>query len=500
MQKNIIYKKEKSNFFKFSYIDWIKGFSVGKKLTIIMFFILFILLFELFNFWIAMKVTSGIRSYVYNEGLYSKGQKEAYSSLIKYYTNFNEQDYINFINLLEIYPLGAMNFRLELNKDNPNYSIPIEMMARQGQDPNDFNNTIWLYRWFKDISYMKEAVKVWEQADAKVLEFRDVGNRIHNLVNKSYNKDNAEEVVLRSNELSKLIQEADYINNQLTEIEDNFSRVLGEASRAIANILLAISLILGGFIGIFVLFVSVIISKTLVQVDNAKSEFVSWASHQLRTPITSVKWRSEMLLQEKTGLLNEKQKNYVKEIYYGNERMIKLVNNLLSTAHIEMGKFRISPRQVDVKVLIQDIIREQQPEIEKKNHTINVNENNSIPTIFSDPVLLTVIFQNLLSNAIKYTNQDGQIVCNMDVINNKLLVEFRDNGIGIPEAEQKRIFEKTYRASNALEKSSEGNGLGMYIIKGMIKVLGGKIWFKSKINEGTSFYLELPLSISDKSK
>lgn len=484
--------KEQS-FLKIPFLDKIKKLSVGNKLLVIIALIILLLISEFFIFWLAIKVTSGIRIYVNNEGLYSKGQKEAYSSLIKYYTSFNESDYNDFLRLLQDYPIGTRNFRLELNKKNPSDTVLKELMAKQGQNPNDFNDAIWLYKWFHNVGYMNNAVQVWEVADAKIAEFLAVGQNIHALINTPYDKNDLLEQSTRIAQLSSLIDKEVKINEQLTVIENNFSEVIGQASRSINNILLLVSLFLSISLGAFVVAISLLISRTLVQVDTAKSEFVSWASHQLRTPITSVKWRSEMLLKGKVGELNDKQRGYIEEIYHGNERMIKLVGSLLSMAHIEMGKFKIVVKQVDIKSLLSDIIKEQQQEIEKRNQTVTINEANPTPAIFSDPILITNIFQNLLSNAIKYTPVNGQISCTIKTQEGKVQFEFKDNGIGIPEAEQKRIFEKTFRASNALEQNREGNGLGMYIIKGMIEALGGKIWFKSKLNEGTTFYLELPV-------
>jgi signal transduction histidine kinase len=353
---------------------------------------------------------------------------------------------------------------------------------------------VWLYTWFHDVSYLKKVVQVWEYADTKVAEFYETGQKIHELIDTSYDSSDVSAGSLRDAQLSLLMQEVGVIDDQLTIIESEFSMVLGQASRAVANILLAVSLVLGISLGVFVLVISLLIVNILIKVDGAKTEFVSWASHQLRTPATAVKWRSQAILNDKNDVISDKQRDRVKEIYDSNERMIKLIGNLLNATHIEMGKFKVIIKQVDINALLKEVIKEQQSEIEKRKQIVKVIGAEQIPLINSDPVLLNNIFQNILSNAIKYTPDNGQITCIAKIQENKLLFEFKDNGIGIPGAEQKRIFEKTFRASNALEKSPEGNGLGMYIIKGMAKALGGKIWFESKAGEGTTFFVELPLA------
>jgi len=228
------------------------------------------------------------------------------------------------------------------------------------------------------------------------------------------------------------------------------------------------------------------------KIDKAKTEFVSLASHQLRAPATAVKWYSEMLLDKKTGELNNEQLSYLKEIYHGNERMIRLINNLLNISKIELGEVSVNRELVNIKKLLRSVIKEQENDILRKGHKVTIKQSVGFPDVFTDSVLLRIIFQNFLSNAIKYTPDGGKIICNLKKDNSKFLFSIKDDGAGIPKKEQKRIFEKLFRASNALEIDKNGNGLGLYITKQIANTLGGKIWFESELGNGTTFYLELP--------
>jgi PAS domain S-box-containing protein len=230
------------------------------------------------------------------------------------------------------------------------------------------------------------------------------------------------------------------------------------------------------------------------EVDRAKTEFVSLASHQLRTPLSSVNWYAEMLLAGDGGKLNDEQISFVKEIYAGNQRMVELVNSLLNVSRLELGTFAVEPEPTDVIKMAEDVIKEQQPGIAEKKHKIIFEHAEGVPIIQADPKLFRIVFQNLLSNAIKYTPESGLI--SLKISNNKknLLVEISDNGYGIPKTDQPKIFEKLFRAENVREKDTEGTGLGLYIIKSIIDHAGGKITFKSEENKGTTFNLEIPLS------
>lgn len=235
-------------------------------------------------------------------------------------------------------------------------------------------------------------------------------------------------------------------------------------------------------------------------VDAAKTEFVSLASHQLRTPLSSINWYAEMLLAGDGGPLNPEQKNFVDEIYIGNQRMVELVNSLLNVSRLELGTFAVDPEPTDIIKTAQSVLDELKPSITTKKIKINFESAKDMPIIQADPKLIRIVFQNLLSNAVKYTPEKGAITLKISKNTKNLLVEVADTGYGIPLSEQPRIFEKLFRAENVREKDTEGTGLGLYIVKSIVTHSGGKISFKSIENKGTTFYVEIPLSGMKKKK
>lgn len=255
------------------------------------------------------------------------------------------------------------------------------------------------------------------------------------------------------------------------------------------------------------------------EIDKAKTEFVSLASHQLRTPLSTINWYTEMLLAGDAGAVTPEQRKYLEEIYMGNQRMVELVNALLNVSRLELGTFVIEPEPTNITELARSVIDEQRPQIDNKTLTIFSSFEEKIPLISADPKLLRAVFQNLLSNAVKYTPEGGKIEFTLSLDNKKkmVLLTVSDTGYGIPKNQQDKIFTKLFRASNVREKDTEGMGLGLYIIKSIVQHSGGKIWFssprsKSRIideslpirqsgpldeesskNLGTTFYVTLPL-------
>lgn len=241
-------------------------------------------------------------------------------------------------------------------------------------------------------------------------------------------------------------------------------------------------------------------------VDRAKSEFVSLASHQLRTPLSAISWYTEMLLAGDAGALTEDQRKYLQEVYTGNQRMVDLVNALLNVSRLELGTFIIEPKPTDVLVMVKSVVGEMTSLITEKKITITESYAPDIPPFLADEKLLRMVFQNLLSNAVKYTGIGGRVTLtlgaykgggmfsNRQLLEDTLAFSVTDSGIGIPQYQQTKIFSKLFRADNAKESETEGTGLGLYIIKSIVDHSGGRIWFNSEETKGTSFYVTFPLS------
>lgn len=234
-------------------------------------------------------------------------------------------------------------------------------------------------------------------------------------------------------------------------------------------------------------------------IDQAKTEFVSLASHQLRTPLTSIKWYTEMILTGDVGTTTPKQKKYLKEIYAGNQRMVELVNALLSVSRLELGTFAVQPELTDAVELTKNAIEEQKPQITIKKIRLTTSFPKGTATLMTDPKLLHMVMQNLLSNAIKYTGEHGEIAITIASEERKknMLFTIADTGCGVPKNQQDKIFTKLFRADNARSIDAEGTGLGLYIVKSIIEQSGGKISFESEENKGTTFRITLPIGGHD---
>jgi len=232
-------------------------------------------------------------------------------------------------------------------------------------------------------------------------------------------------------------------------------------------------------------------------VDRAKTEFVSLASHQLRTPLSAIKWYTELLLSGDFGKLDAVQTSYAEEIERGTERMIELVGALLNVSRLELGTFSDELEEISLPQMIADIVKEHNPLVEQKKITLTKSVNTLVPSLRADKKLTRIVLENLISNAVKYTPSGGTVSVSLDFNKDKkdsVLYSVRDSGIGIPKSQQEQIFQKLFRADNAREGDTDGTGLGLYLVKLITEKMGGSIRFESEENKGTTFFVTLPIA------
>lgn len=230
------------------------------------------------------------------------------------------------------------------------------------------------------------------------------------------------------------------------------------------------------------------------EMENAKDNFVSLVSHQLRTPLTSIKWILELLNDPKVGSLNEKQKKFLTEAYASTKRLALLISDILSINRIEMGRHIVTKKPTDIAKLLTETIKEMEPDYKNKNLLITTQYDENIPLFDTDPILIRQVILNIFSNAIKYTEEKGIISFSVENLFDRVRITITDTGIGIPPQEQGRIFERFYRASNTQTQYTEGTGLGLFIAKTIITMCGGTIGFYSQIHHGTTIWFTLPLN------
>ncbi|MDP3735324.1 MAG: ATP-binding protein [bacterium] len=228
------------------------------------------------------------------------------------------------------------------------------------------------------------------------------------------------------------------------------------------------------------------------RVDEAKSEFVSLASHQLRTPLSTIGVDLEMLQSTDGTPFTQEQTAYITEMQEAVRTMTGLIVDLLEVSRIELGLFETARESVDVVNLFDEQLVMLGSAMRRRNIHVERQYSRAGMHALTSRRRVQIIIQNLLSNAIKYTAPGGMLVVKFEEEKDDFLFSVRDTGWGIPQREQSRIFERFFRASNAKKYDPSGTGLGLYITKRFVENLGGKIWFESEKDHGTVFYVRLP--------
>ena len=231
-------------------------------------------------------------------------------------------------------------------------------------------------------------------------------------------------------------------------------------------------------------------------VEAMKSEFVSIAAHQLRTPLAAIKWTMKMLLEGDLGELNEGQMELVNKVYISNERMVNLINDLLNVSRIEEGKYLYKPELVHIEDIVEPLLESYRIEMERRGIDFKIKKpKEKTPTVAVDNEKITLVIQNFLDNAMKYTPKGGSVEISIDYDKdiNRVRVSVKDSGVGIPKNQQLRMFSKFFRAANVIRMETEGSGLGLFISKNIVEAHGGKIWFESEEGKGSTFYFNLPV-------
>ncbi len=235
-------------------------------------------------------------------------------------------------------------------------------------------------------------------------------------------------------------------------------------------------------------------NQKLKQVDQAKSEFLSVASHQLRTPLTAIKGYASMLLEGDFGNIIDPQKHNIQIIYDSAQRLADLVADLLDLSRIESGRMEFDFAPVNLCDVVESVMQELVPKAKARNLLLYFdNVNRFCPEIRADKEKIRQVVINLIDNALKYTVQ-GSVTVQLLKNGNELQLSIKDTGIGVDPAEKDKLFEKFFRTKAANELTREGTGLGIYVVKKIVDSHGGRIWFDSGgVNQGTTFYVTLPV-------
>jgi len=235
----------------------------------------------------------------------------------------------------------------------------------------------------------------------------------------------------------------------------------------------------------------------------AKSDFVSFVAHELKNPMTSIKGYTDLIAGGAVGAINEMQTNFLNTIKSNVERMSTLVSDLNDNSKIEAGQLRLEYKATDVAALIDEVIRSIKRQVEDKKQTLDTILPEKLPPMWSDRIRVSQVLTNLVSNAYKYTPESGIVQVGAEETKNQWDPEgaarvihlwVKDNGIGLSEEDQQKMFQKFFRSEDPKAREAPGTGLGLNITKSLVEMQGGKIWFESEFRKGTTFHFTIPVA------
>jgi two-component system cell cycle sensor histidine kinase PleC len=232
----------------------------------------------------------------------------------------------------------------------------------------------------------------------------------------------------------------------------------------------------------------------LQRLNDAKEEFISLASHQLRTPASVVKQYAGMLAQGYAGKLTKKQLAMLDIVYESNERQLEIIEDLLRVARVDAGKVYLEKSSCDVAVQVESVIKQQAVLFKGRDQTVVLNKPPVAVMAFIDPKLMTMVIANLLDNAGKYSPHGGQVTIDIEQTDDQTVVSIKDSGVGIRKSDRQKLFKKFSRIENSLTNSVAGTGLGLYWAKKILDLHGGSIEVESAVHKGSTFTVRTPVS------
>ena len=233
--------------------------------------------------------------------------------------------------------------------------------------------------------------------------------------------------------------------------------------------------------------------EALAEANQLKSEFISIVSHQLRSPLSNLKWVIEILTSGRIGKIEKKQSEYLGILQNNTNRMEELISDLLIVSRIEQGKLPLHKTKFSLQDLAKDVISAFKPLALTSNVTVRLESSELLPKVLADSSRIKLVVENFLDNAIRYTKKGGEVKIKIELKKKKLLFSVKDNGVGIPKEDQKHIFQKFFRSRSVFNHQTDGSGLGLYIAKSIIERSKGKISFQSQENKGSTFWFTIPI-------
>lgn len=528
----------------------LRDVTIAHKLYFTIGIMAVLLAIELCTLWFAVGTLSSVRAFVNGEGLWSKAQKDAVSSLFIYSHSHNDKDFQTFRKYLNV-PLGDNKTRLELKKARPDLKIARSGFIEGRNNPEDVDGMISLIIRFHNISYIKEAIGAWGDAQQKMEQLIVLGDKLHSIIRFK---------AASPQEIDKLKTELNELNKKVTLSEDKFSFTLSEGARWLENIVLRVLLTLSLTIGTTSILIAISVSRgiekgvnaiingaalisqgflnTRVKVysgdeigmlatsfnhmgdslehslrdisdlkdkkdqlkiekekaessERAKQLFLAKMSHEIRTPMNAILGFAKLLEETVQG---DNEQEYLRIIIKSGDDLLVILNDILDFSRLEAGKIVIENAPIHIRDIV--YLNVKMMEWKRKNLEITCAIDEQIPEVLlGDSIRLNQILLNLISNAIKFTEKGGihiSVVCIEDDADS-VLVDFsvKDTGIGIPEEKQSSIFESFEQATNDTARKFGGTGLGLSIVKQLIELQKGEIFVTSEPGIGSDFHFRL---------
>jgi signal transduction histidine kinase len=432
----------------------------------------------------SIKILTSIRAYVNGESEYSKAQKDATRYLIDFIQSSNTQSYILFQQEIAV-PIGDSLARVAI-QNNRSFD-EISKYAIQGRNhPDDVENLIYLFKNFQDFSYFSEVSSKWTASDRDIAELDKIGAFIFNLKNKQLHTSVKEALILNVNTL----------NRRLTFNQQAFSNLLGKASRVIAQWLIIINV----FFILLILITAGLFAKNMfghlmdsqkliIAQNNAKDEFMSIASHELKTPLTSMKASLQILSRiSKEHPLKNEMHPFIMNSNKQVNRLTTLVKELLDVTKIQSGKLIVNKAPFLLNDLIAEVIAETTQGAQRK---YIVHQLTPI-YVNADATRIYQVLDNFLSNAAKYSSATGNIEISAILSESTVKVCVSDYGPGIPKSKLPFLFDRFYRIEET-RQTVQGLGLGLYICSEIVKSHEGDIGAESDLGKGSTFWFSLPV-------
>lgn len=525
-------------------VHWWRNLSVSKKLYTVVGVMALLIATELFTLYFAMTTLSAVRAFVGGEGLWSKAQKKSVYFLQKYAYTKDEKYYQLYLNELKV-PLGDHDARIEMEKPEMNMAIVTEGFIRGQIHPDDIPPMVKLVRRFYRVPQLARALEKWREADDIIIRYMAIGEQLKKEISSSRPNSHNIEVIL---------EQISDIDMRLTEIENEFSSTLGEASRWLENLLMVLlicAVITVESTGIFLTVrfgrnltrILKNLNKTAIKVgegdlsqsvpvlsedelgqlsksinqmihnlrlqtserenaqhaSQAKNLFLANMSHEIRTPLNAILGFSE-LLQDKNISDQEKQR-FVAIIKRTGASLTTIINDILDVAKVEAEQVEIEIVPFSLFQLVSDLQAMLRLRCEEKNIQLSFERLGEISEhILSDPIRLRQILANVVGNSIKFTDR-GAVEVTYFVRDQQLHFIVKDTGNGIPPEQAEQLFRPFSQGDSSVRKKYGGTGLGLVIAKRLSQLLGGDVsLIRSEHKKGSTFGVQIEYQPTEKDK